>query len=739
MLTDKDLLPPVALHPLMETGYGLREHLATVFRHKALIRGMLVGAILIAGPGSFLLTKVYSTDVRFLIQSNRTPFSVGAALTGPTYSAMDFSQKDEVATEVQIFTSPVLLDKLVETLGEDRVLAGMRGRWDWVLELPRKAIDGVIGFGPLPSLLENFGISRAPEHRHDQATQAIRDHLSVEPVRQTHVFVASLDSPHPQFAADALNALATIYLDHHLTVRKGKGAHEFFDEQTERLRVELHEAEKRLQSFKERWNIVALDDQKRHLLEQVTRAEAALKEAQVVVAESDVRVARLRDRLNMQQEAIPLTNVSERNPVLDQLKARLAQLELEQAQYVSDSPAVSEIKRELIALRARIQSESAKVTGPVTSGVNPAYQDLKKQLTLEEGRRDGMRPRVNELTKQVASYRETLNNLDQRELELRELMRAAKVKQEAFDLYLKKEEESRINEVLDRKGISNVTLFQPASVPTKAVRPRKALNLFLGLCAGLIAGVGSAYALDYVRRSMATREDAERMLRRPVLGALPFNSKGKAHREPGFTLQLRRITQHIARNYYERGYRTLLVTSTMKGEGCSTIATALAQMLSEENLRVLLLSSVEPPPLTVSPSVSEEQPSASPSHELAPSTIVQDGRSPHHLAHLRVTEHGTSTLGYANKLTEAAKHYQSQYDFVVIDGPPLSSFPEGRLVVSRVDVTILVVEAERTSAEAARQSLAAIDEADGRLAGIVLNKCRHVIPAWIYDRWLAGN
>lgn len=705
-------------------GYGVREHLSVFFRHQKKIQVIVLLAILVAGPGSFLLTKIYRAEVRLLIQSSRTPFTMSTTLTGQVYTPTDIGQKDDVATEVQIFTSPALLDKLVRQFGEEQVMEGMRGRWDWLIELPGSLVKNI------------FWLKH--ESLHNQAVRKLEAGLSVEGVRQTHVFVAKLESPQPDFAAEALNALVDIYLDHHLIVRKGKGSHEFFDEQTAQMSSSLREAELRLQSFKDKWNIVSIEDQKRHLLQQVTQTEGALRESQVAAAETDVRITKLRERLEGQQEAIPLTNVSERNPLQDQLKNRLMQMELEYAQYVPDSPAAGDLQREMAAVRARLQSESTKVTGAATSGVNQTYQDLKKSLVMEESRKESLRPRLTELSKQLKGYRDALNSLDQRELELRGLMRDVRIKQEAHDLYLKKEEESRIDEVLDRKGISNVTAIERAAVPEKAVRPRKFLNLVIGLMAGLIGGVGSAYASEYLRQSFTGREEVRRTLRRPVTAALPLVRPDMDDAQI-FSIELRHAAQRVFRSYQEQGLRTILVTSTLQGEGRSHVSAAIARALNELKLRVLVIT-IE----------NYEQQESVPSNRITSGThtlpvvrhnIEEDPQSTdrQHLYRLRLQNRGGTALDFAERLTEVAKTMRDRFDLIILDAPPLPLFPEMRVTVAAIDGTLLVVEAEHTTRAAAARTLETIEEAGGQVLGIVLNKCRYVIPSSVYDRFVSSE
>lgn len=609
--------------------YGVREHLRVLFRHRRRIQTILLTAMLVAGPGSFLMSSIYSAEVRLLIQSSRTPFNISAPLTGQVYAPTEINQKDEVATEVQIFTSPILLDRLVDQFGQERILAGMRGRWDWFLDLPSTLVGEILKLKPVAWLMTELGYPPKPENLHYQAVQQLRARLEVEGVRQTNVFVATLESPHPDFAAEALNALVDIYLDYHLTVRKGKGSHEFFDEQTSRMRKDLGDAENRLQAFKDRWNLVSIEDQKRNLLQQATQIEASLRD-------------------------------------------------------------------------------------------------------------ESVRPRRAELSKQLKAYQDTLNVLDQRELELRGLMREVSVKQETLDLYLKKEEESRINEVLDRKGISNVTAIAHAAVPEKPIRPRKLLNFGIGLLVGLLGGFGSAYVSEYLRRSFATREEAQHALKQQVIAALPLFRPDTADAKIS-SVELRHAAQRVSRAYHERGLRTILVTSALPGEGRSHVAAALARALNELKFRVLLIlvedfeqqARIGRKQLS-SPIEGAQLVGKGP--DVTPETTDRQ-----HLYHLRLQNHGHTELEFAERLTEVTKTMRDQFDLIVLDVPPLPLFPEMRVAVATVDGTLLVVEAERTTHAAAARTLEAVEEAGGHLLGIVLNKCRYVIPSEVYDRFVASG
>src|SRR4029079_1269634 len=57
----------------------------------------------------------------------------------------------------------------------------------------------------------------------------------------------------------------------------------------------------------------------------------------------------------------------------------------------------------------------------------------------------------------------------------------------------------------------------------EAVRPKKTLNILLGVIIGLVVGVGLAFFIEYLDTSVKTIDDVERALQSPVLGVIPQN------------------------------------------------------------------------------------------------------------------------------------------------------------------------------------------------------------------------
>ena len=74
------------------------------------------------------------------------------------------------------------------------------------------------------------------------------------------------------------------------------------------------------------------------------------------------------------------------------------------------------------------------------------------------------------------------------------------------------------------------------------------------------------------------------------------------------------------------------------------------------------------------------------------------------------------------------------FDYVILDAPPVPKFPECRVLCPKVDGVILVVEAGITRRHVALMAKKKIEQAGGTLLGIVINRRKHYIPDWIYRR-----
>jgi len=77
---------------------------------------------------------------------------------------------------------------------------------------------------------------------------------------------------------------------------------------------------------------------------------------------------------------------------------------------------------------------------------------------------------------------------------------------------------------------------------------------------------------------------------------------------------------------------------------------------------------------------------------------------------------------------------RAKFDCTILDSAPITSFSESQAICSKVDGVLLVLEAGKTRRQVAIRAKKELEEAGGKLLGVVLNKRRYYIPEWIYQR-----
>ena len=130
------------------------------------------------------------------------------------------------------------------------------------------------------------------------------------------------------------------------------------------------------------------------------------------------------------------------------------------------------------------------------------------------------------LRSQVVSYRRTLEKLNDHGFEVENLRREVQVAEENYLLYRKKYEEARISAAMDQQRLINVTVAQPAQMPLRPVSKGLLSRMLMSLVAGLLGGLGIAFALEqYIDRSFTTASDIERRLGIHHLASIPFDAR----------------------------------------------------------------------------------------------------------------------------------------------------------------------------------------------------------------------
>jgi len=199
-----------------------------------------------------------------------------------------------------------------------------------------------------------------------------------------------------------------------------------------------------------------------------------------------------------------------------------------------------------------------------------------------------------------------------------------------------------------------------------------------------------------------------------------------------------RVVQAIQSRLGSTPPHVLLVASAIHGEGASTLARELAALLSRDGLaRVVLLDANLRTPsqhrafgMDRSGGLAEVI-----TRGLALEQAVRNGGgSPFPLVTAgRPASHPTGVL-CAPAFRVALDGLRATYDWVIVDGPPITVYSDASILGPLMDGVVLVIQAERTRWEVAEQAKRALEESGATLVGGVLCRRRFHIPPALYAR-----
>ena len=474
----------------------LRDLLSVGFRQRRLMINTFLGILALAVILACVMPKKYQSEMKILVRHERADSMVTPDREQPMQLRTEVSE-EELQSEAELLRSRDLLTKVVEA-------CGLEGTGDH-------------------SLLNVIG--HKDDEQISRAVVKLENGLTVQPIKLTNLISVKYSAKDPQLAARVLNTLASLYLEKHLAIHRAPGEFEFFHQQAEQYRTALINAETKLTNFSREQGVVSPALQKEISVRKLAEVEADLKTTRASIAETRERIRKLEAQLGtLPNRQTTQVRTADNPQLMERMKSTLLELELKRTNLLTKfEPTyrpVQEVEQQIAQTRAAIEAaEKAPLRDEITDR-DPTYEALKSELAKAQTNLAGLEARATATASLVRTYKTESAQLDSKEVLHQDILRAAKADEENYMLYLRKQEEARISDALDRQRISNVVVAEPAAVPFTA----QSRWLFVLMLGGLLAGVSSvvlAFAVDYWDPSFRTPEEVESLLGSPVVAAIP--------------------------------------------------------------------------------------------------------------------------------------------------------------------------------------------------------------------------
>lgn len=503
---------------------SLIDAVGVLFRHKGKILGAFLVVSAIGLIAACLRPSVYSADTKLMVRLGRENLSVDPSVSGPTMNPIE-SRDNDLNSELTILTSRSLAEQLVDTLGEDKILGKSDGDGGGAgaksSSLTKRVVGGAKSAVSGALKAANILPALTP---HDKAVKRVMSSLNAQIEKRTNIISASFEAGDPELARVALDRLVGLYQERHIQVYSAQARPSFFEDQSDRLRVELEKREKALDKFREDNGIMDMERQKDVMLERISAIETDVDDAAAGVSESEARIAELEKALAGRSKTRELSRTTGRtNNAADTLKTKLAELRLQRTDMAGRYP---QTHRPLIQLNqqiAEIESSLAKeeqTLTEVTTGVDPNYEQLLLSLQNEKAQLKAKQARQDLLTAELKLQEEGIAVFTGNETELNSLTRDVELAEKEYRQYLENFQRAKVSSALDMDKVSNISVVQAAAALPYPVRPNRLIDIFLAMCVGLFVGVFWAFAAEYYDDSVKGKEQFEKQFDVPVLAVI---------------------------------------------------------------------------------------------------------------------------------------------------------------------------------------------------------------------------
>jgi polysaccharide biosynthesis transport protein len=684
----------------------LQKYWLVLRRRWLIISGMAVSTAAFAGASAYSEKPQYKAQGQLLVQSSRTGFLTGV---GERIGSLESLKREgnPLDTQAVVVQSLPLMQEVIQKLN----LRDAQGQ-----------------------LLDAEDLK-----------------LKVETVVGTDVLKVSYTSGDPKQASAVVNELMRAYIASNVVTNRAeaKSAGEFIEQQLPRAQADLEIAAESLQGYQNDNRIFSLEkeslatvDTLKTLADQINQSRSQLAE---VSAQENLLDRRVEMPVEQAIDSASLSQLPSVQSALGDLQKTQTQLATERTRYRAGHPSVVALERQEAALKSVLQERIGNAV-PGNDDVEASdlqMSTLRQKFTADavqlQAQRLGLEQKVATLTQLQATYRDrasTIPNLVKNQDSLERRLNIAKKTYETLRTRL---QDIRVAE---SQTVGNARIIQEARAPKKAGSSKKPVYIGGGLAVGLMLGVAAAFLLDLIDRSLKSVKEAQSFFGYSLLGLIP---RFKTH-EAALPVDLsltgispRVVTATGPRSIIHEAYRmfqanlkftsldkktrTILITSSISGEGKSEVAANLATTLAQSGKKVLLvdvnmrspnqhhlwgmLNSMGLSNVIVDP---EDLPQA-----------IQEITQNLSLLTSGVMPPDPLTLLESDAMTQLMQKVSQQYDYVLLDGPSLVGMADAGILGKLADGVILVVRPGVVTSVGATAAKELLRRSNSNVLGIVAN------------------
>lgn len=698
---------------------------------------------------SYSLPSIYKSSTLILVEPQKIPESY----VHPTVTS---SVEDRLNTISQQILSRTNLEKIITEYGLYKES-----------EIPNKHEKGY-----LSNIVDKFrdaGNLLAKDQSNDfrkwnpaENVDRMRQSIEISVLggrRQKNAFTVSYSGKDPSTVMNVTNALASLFIEENLKVRErqAEGTSAFLSSELAAAERELKEVEKNLKTFKERHN-GSLPDQLDANLKTLDRFNLDNQNLSDEIRRLEERKIFYEQQLSSIEvsnapKVVNVINESTLEKQLSDLQLRLSKL---RSEFTDSYPDVVILRDQIRDLEGKIseskpQIESQKIESTSASEMQiKRLNDLSGQIKFVSTEIETLKDRRAKMLNLIKEYERRIESTYQNEMELSSLVRDYDISKANYETLLSKKLNAKMSENLEkRQQGEQFKVIDPANLPINPYMPnRMKITLIGSLCSGIL-GAGLILLFEYLYPYFRKPEDFQQVSALPLLSTIPKFRRNLKNRNFGvvsiddpnsiITEQYRVLYAKLNDISERCGSKVFAITSPIRGDGKTLTALNIAVVMARDfGKKILLLEGDFKTPSLVKFIKHELQSdlvdmllsrnSANVTSIPFSDTLIPFADDNLSILPAAKSVSNSSGLVSSQSMKMLLQTLKEQYDYVIIDAPPILPLSDMSIFEEVVDGIVIVVRAEKTPKSALIRSLDTID--NKKIFGLILNEFREPLPKY---------
>jgi len=587
--------------------------------------------------------------------------------------------------------------------------------------------------------------------------ERLKSRVKTEQEGYTNLINIRVTDYNPQRTADLANSLAKVYIEESFKEKNSRSikALKSIETQLKRAEENYKNAEQRVRFYKEKSKLLLLEGTATRLSAEITAAEKYLEEIR-----SDINsIDNILFEIDQNPDYIYYISFDillyRQNNVLKALQSQLNQQATQERQYLQyytgNHPVIKDIRRQIDAKRNRFLKELKAFRETLVQTENSVYEKWKK---------------ISNDYRSIPLMDFNLSNME------RELETSKQIYQQ-----LKIQHQGAL--IKQSELVHEVFLIRPAFVPTTPINPTMiGPTTVIGTIIGIILGVVLAFVAETLDTTFSTIDDIEKTLETTVVGIVPFVDIGDIKEEllkkattpiPDDILQMQaRLVSHynpkstmaeafralrtnIHFGMMDKGYKSLMVTSSVASEGKTTIAVNLAVSMAQIGLKTLLVESDLRKPRISKLFGIEREPGLTDvvlrrddldsairtMSDLMMGTMASDAFRTDNIPGIEYLniltagkhEHNPSEIIASKLMDKLISDLEERYDLIIFDSAPVIQATDSTVLGVKVDTVVLVYYQGKISRGTLRRAKNQLEMLKSDVLGVAINGMKADISA----------